>query len=548
MKRSRAALTFFLGSFAVALQTVGFANAARGPAAACPPVHRVCRTPYAGDCFAGAPTLASSPVSAAPVEEPQADACHPDRLAGDLDGSGYDCFGNPGSILVSRREQVALPIDEYTYGPQVVEADDRYDVCEDECFDDTDYTCGDYDCYLDHCGLARQPKIHREDISHLAADPRHSTGSQQALAINDRNDGLLDSTPGEVSLAADLPPAEHLIDDLPVGEDLAGDLPPGEHLVGVLPPGEILSPLGGSDRVAARHDYDAELNDSSDDDVYGYDAYGYEHPSWEEEATPGADATAFGAPGLDADETELEAAGLPPAEYPIDDMPAGEHLEAIDADRQAAGFDADYNVESYGDYADREPAYGEDGATRDEAYGDEEESAAAGDNGYENGGYQNGGYQYGDYDYGYENEYEDAYGSRYEDDYRDTADFSDVDELGGGIDGDNWNADGLCEESFDCGLSPLSAGDAAGAEYAMAAATRQSLRPVLASTSWFLGQLGEALLSLSKSVAELAEPTATADHEVGSELAPELLPPTDMGWPWPDTIGRQPGVNCPLEL
>ena len=543
MKRSRAALIFFLGSFAVALQTVGLANAARGPAAVCRPVHRVCRTPYSGDCFAGAPAVVATSSDSSQPAASSADACHPDRLAHDLDGSGYDCFGNPGSILVSQREQVALPIDEYIYGPQVVEADDSYDVCEDECFDDSDYACGDYDCYLDHCGLAREPKIHREDMSHLAADPRHSTGSQQALAINDRNDGLLDSEPADVSLAADLPPGEHLIDDLPVGEDLAGDLPPGEQLVGDLPPGEDLSPIGWPERVAARRDYDAELNDSSDDDVYGY-----ELESRSAESTPGADATAFGAPGLDADETELEAAGLPPAEYPIDDMPAGEHLEAIDADRQAAGVDADYNVESYGDYADADAAYGEEATTSGAAAGDEEQNAAANDSGYEDSGYEDSGYEYGDYDYGNEYDYEDSYSGGYADDYRDTADFSDVDELGGGIDGDNWNADGLSEESFDCGLSPLPASDAAGAQYAMAAATRQSLRPVLESTSWFLGQVGEAFLSLSKSVAEMAEPTATVEHEAGSELAPEFLPPTDMGWPWPDTIGRQPGVNCPLEL
>jgi hypothetical protein len=62
----------------------------------------------------------------------------------------------------------------------------------------------------------------------------------------------------------------------------------------------------------------------------------------------------------------------------------------------------------------------------------------------------------------------------------------------------------------------------------------KSLRPVLRTASWFLGQMGEALVSMSKSVEEMAQPLDETVNE-----AVEVSPP-EMDYPWPAIIGRQP--------
>src|SRR5687767_7698298 len=144
MRRSRAALTLFLGALAAALQTAGLAEVQQEQAAK--PVAK--REPI--NCYADAPG---------------APAVRPVAFAEDwyLDGSsGYECFGPHGVdcyngpvVHQAQHEPVLLdaqPIDEYEY------------AYEWEC-----EACCDEDCYA----YLASPRVHLEDLSHLAADPRH---------------------------------------------------------------------------------------------------------------------------------------------------------------------------------------------------------------------------------------------------------------------------------------------------------------------------------------------------------------------------------------
>src|SRR5688500_10626667 len=106
MRRSRAALTLFLGALAAALQTAGLAEV-QGPAA------KTAAPQKPINCYADAPqTPTVRPVAFA--EDWYLDACHP----------GYECYGAHGGDcyqgpIASQSHQPVLldaqPIDEYEY-------------------------------------------------------------------------------------------------------------------------------------------------------------------------------------------------------------------------------------------------------------------------------------------------------------------------------------------------------------------------------------------------------------------------------------------------
>src|SRR5262245_50157372 len=170
MRRSRAALTLFLGSLAMALQSVGFVSVQ--PGMATEPVTRLCCTKGAPvDCYAGAPDSFD--------EEWYLETCKPD----------YECYGCGGADCL--HETSAKPAVK-TSGRPVNDY-----CCEWEC---------EIGCEGEHQVVA--PRVHLEDISYLAFDLRHSSGQEEVVRMNRENEGLQAASLSTGDLPRDLPAGE----------------------------------------------------------------------------------------------------------------------------------------------------------------------------------------------------------------------------------------------------------------------------------------------------------------------------------------------------
>ncbi len=501
MRRSRAALSLFLGALAAALQTAGLADVpqslATEPTAACRPV----------DCYAEAPKM---PVvrSVAFAEDWYLDTCRPEY---DCYGAhGADCYNGP--VAASRHEPVLLdaqPINDYEYGYQW----DCECYCDDPC-----------DVYL--C----TPRVHLEDVSPLAADARHSTGQEDVFRINRENEGLQAASLSEGNYPHDLPAGEMFYvarvapgrisssfdaDDLYHGcadygysdcrsawycdeyasdcrQDEPSDLPARETLLHVAQTPAIPSIEGYDDY---EYGYDYSQYGPGTEDSYAYDDYseaysneGYtsaasSHPSdlpagevLTDDLPPGENVFDDMPPGELTDD-------LPPAEDAANDLPPGESTDDLPAS-EFSGYELpaqevlSADLPAGEDISDLPPAE-IDGAMPShlsrEAYRNEYEC-----------------------DYGYHSNYE-------------------------------------CNDEHSC-HGATHAVSQPPIEAATPDDAASSLRPVLRTASWMLNQFAEALLGLSRSVDQIADAAA---QEPSVEEATQVSPP-EMDYPWPTILGRQP--------
>lgn len=684
MKRSRTALTLFLAMLAAALQTVGVANVHRATAGdrrQCPEACTRSGAPL-HDCYAQAPagthTLccyddnryeddynydedygyqddytseAKNTYRCEAAAEGAGDHCHAQQPCGRDAYVGSKCFDGQDpclqSYLANDRELPAYPIEEYVYGDasnhDAVPTTCRFNAC-DRCEEgDYGYACDEFDCCLESC------RLHREDLTRLADDSRHSSGCQQAIEINQDNDGLAEQN--------DLPPSEDLnasqftadsnsgydyddnyhrgwdfdsaVEDhrahtsheeehhctrapgclwsgsrhsslaVAIGDDVPFDLPPAEAAPVATAPVAVQSSSDyGYDSY---DDYNYEYGGEGYRSDYSASDYGYdEEPGTTESspATAGADHANFGAdywndesafqvndlpPGEALDDdlppAESHADDFPPAESIEDDFPPAESIdddlppaeavsddlppaEAVIEDDLPAGNDSPaaspraevypddfYEGEFYSNHSDCDalhrnhanvechevqPAVKPQSEVYDSGYEDDSNyEYNYDDSNYNEGSSDESNSDEGNSDEG--NDYSDDYGYRDEVEYKSYTDYRASDDLGSaGMSDDeaSWGVGQSDDESF-----------YAEAPYAAPADT-DVLRPLLRSASWLLGQMGQTLLDLSKSVEDLAAP-APASETV--EADPVQTEPETYS-PWPSTIGRQPGVDCPLEL
>lgn len=539
MRRSRAALSLFLGALAAALQTAGRADVPPARVSEPVAVHRPV------DCYADAPHgLKVRPVAFA--EDWYLDHGQPDGCYGD------DCYqGSPSSAADHEPTLYdAYPIDEYQYGHEP----DGGDAC--DAGDNYDYSDCDYcDSYL-AC-----PQVHLEDLSHLATDPRHSVGRDEALRLNRENEGLQAASLSTGHHPHDLPAGETFyVARLSIGrtgssfdendqpssvsdydysdcyaaghdsdvavscpEDEPVDLPVDESDIHMVQqPALVVTLPAHSDEYEYGYD-DADYNSGDDDEACDDEAcnnepcdneacdnepcddeacgddynYGDDY-TYDEYAEPYADMASpqtqpaplpvvieDGGEFYSDPESEDVADDLPSGEYIFDDLPPGEMLDDMPPAEPAANDLPEGGLDGY-DYPSHEvissdlPAAEE---VNDLPPGEEPSAQPAARDAYRNE------YEY-EYDYNYQ---------------------CDCDEY----------LPPHCKpaENADCSAKPVDA---------------NSLRPVLRTASWVLNQMGEALVGLSKSVDQLANPLEETVDEA------TLATPPEMDYPWPTILGRQP--------
>ncbi len=449
MRRSRAALTLFLGALATALQSAGFVGVQPGLATEPLPVRLCCAPGSIVDCYAGAP------------------GGFADDWYLDTYDRGYQCDARHGANCYDGKGSSASPsaLNEYDYG------------------------C-DWDCGLGRGGerpLAG-PRIHLEDISHLASDSRHSTGQEDVLRINRENEGLQAASLSTGDHPRDLPRGEAYYfssvssrtssgfdyDDVYHGNAGYSDCYGAwdAHYEGCepeepsdLPPGETVLHVARQPAYSDDYDYDYAY-DYGDDDAYVYDEYGTPYAA---NARPVFHSFVAG--------TSLEPGDLPPGEQFVGDLPPGETL----TDDLPPGEDIVDDMPPGESFDDLPPA--ETGST----------APAWNTHGT------------GSYDYHYENDYDYGCGGEY-----------DVHSYGDYGDCDAWHNRSAAQK-----------------------ATGTSLRPLLRTASWVLSHMAEALLGLSKSCDQLADATA---EEKPVQDAVQMVP-LELDYPWPTIIGRQPQRN-----
>lgn len=496
MRRSRTALTLFLSALAASLQFAGWANVQTGMAIE-PPTTRLCSHPTSFDCFAGAPGVHRA---AAGLGSCWAmDTCHPDYdCYGDY---GADCYHGPLHSTVTREPVLrdAEPIEEYVYGdqgPSLTPAG-----CESQ------WDCDECDGYVAH------PVIHKENLSDLAADPRHSTGQHDLMDLNAQNDGL---SPSYDDCACDLPADEscelshrlqctqsygcyedgELYDDdhyscsdwyggtgcrtcHPLHEP--SDLPVAETELHVAKP------------APAKYGYEYDYGDDYGDG-YNYSSRSYSYGDYESDyayddySAPYA-SRAYVAPAF-TNGAMIEPADLPVGEHYLGDLPPGEEL----TDDLPAGEDIEDDLppgELTDDLPPAEPAndlppaelQGEDGLNEDWFCSDLPPCEDISD------------LPPGEFCTShpaslsrteYRNEYESRYSNwstcEYNGEYNVEC-YGDY--------GDYSHCDGVCHSA--------SVHSVATDYSAQAEAAGSSLRPLLRTASWLLNEMGEALKGLSQS-------------------------------------------------
>jgi hypothetical protein len=559
MKRSRVALSLFMGTFALALQTVGLANGPlEGPEG---PVRRASACPWEpiGQEFAGVPYRSDYPNL--PADEYE---CADDDWCSKEQAPFRAAPVATCPMLIEASQQPAQPIHEYEYG--ALAADVPCDVSyryEDHCganyfhtyCDDSfdDYSYGDCDPY-DYCheGYCRA-SCHAEAAA--AATAGYDAGLETAWRINLENEGLSAAAMSTGSPSRDLPPGESRFAEAGDDADLFGydyqyeclygahsdDLPPAEPAEGRwafadeddynyaesayqhaddLPPAEPLDNPASLTAASPKPSYSYD-NGYGDEDEYGYSEYGYDEP-WAADAhphdLPPADSSIGAAAprptyaddafadeygyGYAWDGHDAHPHDLPPADSIGTATSKPSHYDYDDADEY--GYDYAWDGDD-GHPHDLPPADASVGVTSPvQTHGDYEYCPD-----YEN-------YVYGESGYGEDGhaldlpQAEDFAGHAGHDPY-----------AKGGFDGcPQYRRN---EDSHYTGPVTDAEADAAGSV----------VRPLLRSAAWALSEMSDALLDLSRSLDAMAEPSV-------AEQAP--APPM----PWPSILSRQPGVHLEL--